>query len=84
MIKDTPKRKNGFVCPWNIPQTIVWIEQILNVITYFTLELPSIPSFKANTPHLIMTILFICLLLGVLYYGFRATVIDAEDSVIAI
>jgi len=83
-LSDTPKRKNGFVCPWNIPQMVVWTEQILNVISYFTLELPSIPGFKKDLPYIVMTVVFVCLLLGVLYYGFRATVIDAEDSVIAI
>ena len=44
VVEDRASRKNGFSCPWNIYQIIVWIEYLINIVSYFTIELPYIKN----------------------------------------
>ena len=83
LIDSHPKRTNGFICPWNLPQFIVWISYIVNLTAYFGLELPSLTQSSGEYDYVILALVFVFLLSLVLYYGYRATVIDSEDSVIA-
>ena len=82
MIEDIPKRNNGFKCPWNIYQTVICLEFIGNIISFFTIELPHIYIFEEDANYFAMITVFSLLTLTTITFGTIATYINAEDPVI--
>ena len=90
-IEKHKKRKNGFSCPPNCSQLLPPFCIFVNLLVYFWYLLPYIYGSKNSSRRqsidiaaVILSAISLVALLFLIYFGIRASQVDAEDDVIKV
>ncbi|GAX27773.1 hypothetical protein FisN_13Hh124 [Fistulifera solaris] len=69
------RRRNGFSTPYSVPQIAAWIALVLSFLEFILFVSPLMP-LEISIP---VTIYFVALIVGVVYFGSRTQLMDPID-----
>jgi hypothetical protein len=69
------RRRNGFSTPYSVPQIAAWIALVLSLLEFILFVSPLMP-LEISIP---VTIYFVALIVGVVYFGSRTQLMDPID-----